>query len=243
MAANGYDVALTARRTDRLEQLAEEIRLRFGVETVTLPADLADPGGCDAILRGLEDHGRTVDTLVNNAGYAVAGLYKDVDWAGQAALLQVLITALAELSHKLLPGMLERGHGRILNVASVAGLIPGNAGAVLYGPAKAFVVKFSQGLRQETLQAGVHVTALCPGYTWSEFHDVTGTRERMKRLPAWLWLGADEVAAAGYEAVEANRPICVTGAPNKAIAALCKLLPDEWLLAAAHRYGSRIRPI
>jgi short-subunit dehydrogenase len=242
-AANGYDIALTARRADRLEQLAEEIRLRFGVETVTLPADLAEPGGADAILRGLVDNGRTVDALVNNAGYAVPGRYGDADWGRHGALLQVLVTAVAELSHKLLPGMVERGYGRILNVASVAGLIPGNAGAVLYGPAKAFVVKFSQGLRQETLGSGVHVTALCPGYTWSEFHDVTGTREQMKRLPTWLWLGADEVAAAGYEAVEANRPTCVTGAPNKAIAALSKILPDEWLLAAAHRYAARIRPM
>jgi uncharacterized protein len=242
-AGHGYDVAITARRGERLEQLAEEIRLRFGVDTLTVTADLAQPGACDAILAYLAGHGRHVDALVNNAGYALAGRYGDRGWEDQRALLQVLVLSVAEMTHKVLPGMVERGYGRVLNVASVAGLMPGVGRATLYGPAKSLVVKFSQGLRQEALGAGVHVTALCPGYTYSEFHDVTGTRAQMKTLPEWLWMGPDEVAAAGYEAVEANRPLCVTGAPNKAVALLCKLIPDEWILAAAHRYAPRLRPM
>jgi short-subunit dehydrogenase len=89
---------------------------------------------------------------------------------------------------------------------------------------------------------GVHVSALCPGFTYSEFHDVTGTRDQISAsTPPWLWLGADEVAAAGYEAVEANRPVCVPGAPNKAIAAVAKLLPDEWGLAVMASQGRRFR--
>lgn len=242
-AGHGYDLALTARRADRLDALAEELRLRFGVETVTIPADLADPGGVDAVLAALQAHGREVDAVINNAGYAVPGVFADSDWQAQAALLRLLVTAPAELTHKLLPGMIERRWGRVLNVASVAGLIPGMAGATLYGASKSLVMRFSQSLRMETLDTGVHVSALCPGYTYSEFHDVTGTRDRMNKLPGWLWLGADEVAAAGYEAVEANRPLCVTGAPNKAIAMLAKLVPDEWIMAAAHRYAPRLRPL
>jgi len=139
--------------------------------------------------------------------------------------------------------MIERRWGRILNVASVAGLAPGQPGATLYGPAKSLMVRFSQALREETLDSGVHVSALCPGYTYSEFHDVTGSREKMKALPEWLWLGADEVAATGYEAAEANRPVCVTGAPNKAIAAIAKLLPDDWALALMARQGGRFRKV
>jgi len=242
-ASHGYDIALSARRADRLEQLAEEIRLRFGVETFSVPADLADPGGVDALLEALRGHGRDVDALVNNAGYAVPGRLADSEWRSQADLLRVLVTAPVELAHKLLPGMIERRQGRILNVSSVAGLTPGMAGATLYGASKSLVMRFSQSLRLETLETGVHVSALCPGLTYSEFHDVTGTRDQMKTLPDWLWLGADEVAAAGYEAVEANRPICVTGAPNKAIALLAKLIPDEWIMAAAHRYAPRLRPV
>jgi len=240
-AAQGYDVAITGRRADRLEQLADEIRLRFAAETVVIPADLAEPGAVDAILAAVAAHGRVVDAIVNNAGYAVPGSYVETSWGDQAAFLQVLVTAVAEMSHKVLPGMLERRFGRIVNVASVAGLAPGQAGAALYGAAKALVVKFSQSLRQETLGSGVHVCALCPGYTYSEFHDVTGSRERLKAVPDWMWLGADEVAAAGYEAAEANRPVCVTGTPNKALVALAKIIPDEWILAAAARYGPRIR--
>jgi hypothetical protein len=140
--------------------------------------------------------------------------------------------------------MIHRGFGRIVNVASLAGLIPPAAGHTLYGATKAFLVRFSQCLHLEAQPHGVHVSALCPGYTYSEFHDVNGTRAQITAAtPPWLWLGADEVAAAGYEAVEANRPICVPGAPNKAIAAVAKLIPDEWALALVASQGWRFRKL
>jgi len=241
LASHGYDVALTARRADRLDKLAEEISLRYGVETLTVTADLAEPEAPGHILDHLTAHGRTVDALVNNAGYGLAGSYGDTRWEDQKAFIQVMMTAPAELAHRVLPGMAHRRFGRIVNVASLAGLVPGSAGHTLYGATKAFLVKFSQSLHLEAENQGVHVTALCPGFTYSEFHDVNGTRAEAARLPAWLWLGADEVAAAGYEAAEANRPVCVTGAPNKAIAAICKIVPDEWILAFASRNAGRIR--
>ena len=242
-ASHGYDVALTARRGDRLDQLAEDIRLRYGVETLSLPADLAEDGAIDRLLQTLESHGRVVDALVNNAGYAVSGAYADTGWADQQALLRVLVGAVAELSHKLLPGMVERRFGRIVNVASIAGLVPGAPGSALYGSAKSFVVKFSESLHLENLSTGVHVSALCPGFTYSEFHEVAGTAEIVSETPAWLWMGADEVAAAGYEAAEANRAICVPGAPNKAIAVAAKLIPDDWMLALIARQAGRFRKL
>lgn len=241
-ASHGYDVALTARRGDRLERLAEEIGLRFGVETLTIVADLAEPTAPAAILDHLAAHGRAVDALVNNAGYGVPGGYSDSSWETHAAFLQVLLTAPTELVHRVLPGMADRRFGRIVNVASLAGLIPGSPGATLYGAAKSYLVKFSQSLHLENLTHGVHVSALCPGFTYSEFHDVNHTRDQISRsAPDWMWLGADEVAAAGYEAAEANRPICVPGAPNKAIAALTKLIPDDWALALMASQGPRFR--
>lgn len=240
-ASHGFDIALTARRADRLEQLSDEIRLRFGVETLVLPADLSRPEAPAALVAEIEAHGRQVDVLVNNAGYGLPGAYAHTSWSDQTAFLQVLLTSVCELTHRLLPGMIERGYGRVVNVASLAGLVPGMPSHTLYGPTKAFLVRFSQALHVETLGSGVHVSALCPGFTYSEFHDVNGTRAEAARLPAWLWLGADEVAAAGYEAAEANRPVCVTGAPNKAIAAICKIVPDEWVLAFASRNAGRIR--
>jgi short-subunit dehydrogenase len=243
-ASHGYDVALTARRTDKLEQVAEDIRLRHGVETLIIPADLADAAACDTLLAEIEGHGRTVDALVNNAGYGLPGSYATTTWDDQRASLQVMLVAVCELTHKVLPGMIERKFGRILNVASLAGLVPGSAGHTLYGATKSFLVRFSQSLHLETLEQGVHVSALCPGFTYSEFHDVNQTRDQLTRsTPQWLWLGADEVAAAGYEAVEANRAICVPGAPNKAIAALAKLAPDDWLLALMARESGRFRRV
>ncbi len=243
-AANGYDLALTARRGDRLDKLADELRLRHGIETLTVVADLAQAGAVDQILQDLADHGRQVDALVNNAGYGLPGVYAETSWADQAAFLQVMLHAPAELAHKVLPGMIARQFGRILNVASLAGLIPGSQGHSLYGPTKSFLVKLSQSLHLETLNQGVHVSALCPGFTWSEFHDVNGTRDQVgNATPDWLWLGADEVAAAGYEAVEANRPICVPGAPNKTIAALAKIIPDSWTLAAMTSQTARFRKV
>ncbi|WP_312166951.1 SDR family oxidoreductase [Phenylobacterium sp.] len=241
-ASHGYDVALTARRTDRLERLAEEIRLRHGVETLTFAADLADPDAPGLILDHLAAHGRSTDVLVNNAGYGVPGAFLDSSWETHEAFLRVMLTAPTELAYRVLTGMTERRFGRIVNVASLAGLIPGSPGATLYGAVKSYLIKASQSLHLETLDKGVHVTALCPGFTYSEFHDVNDTREQISRAaPPWMWLGADEVAAAGYEAAEANRPICVPGAPNKAIAAGVKLLPDEWALALMASQGPRIR--
>jgi len=228
LASQGYDLALTARREDRLRALADEIRLSHGVEVLVLPADLADPNAPAALSASIAEHGREVDALINNAGYGLVGAYAETRWEDQSAFLRVLVTAPCELAHRAAPSMIERRFGRIVNVASVAG----NPGGGLYSAAKAFMVRFSQSLHLETLNTGVHVSALCPGLTYTEFHDVNNTRALMgEQAPAWLWLGADEVAAAGYEAVEANRPLCVPGAPNKAITALAHLAPEEWAMA------------
>lgn len=241
-AAHGYDVALTARRADKLTVLAEEISLRSGVETLTIAADLTEPGAPDAILAQLAAHGRDVDALVNNAGYGLPGVYADSKWEAQKDFIQVMVTAPSELAHRVVSGMVDRKFGRIVNVASLAGLMPGAAGHTLYAASKSYLVRFSQSLHLETENTGVHVTALCPGFTYSEFHDVNGTRDLVNSsTPDWLWLGADEVAANGYEAAEANRPVCVPGAPNKTIAALTKLIPDEWMLALLASQGGRFR--
>ncbi len=231
-AAHGYDLALTARRTDRLEAIASEVSLAHGAQSLIIGADLADPGAPDAILARIAAEGRSVDALVNNAGYGVPGSYAASSWERHRDFLHVMTLAPCELAHKVLAGMIERRFGRIVNVASLAGLVPGTPGATLYAASKAFLVKFSQSLHMETRDFGVHVSALCPGFTYSEFHDVTGTRDEVQATaPDWVWLGADEVAAAGYEACEANRAICVTGAANKAIAAVSKIAPDDWLMA------------
>jgi short-subunit dehydrogenase len=240
-ARHGHDLVLTARRAQRLEKLAEELRELHAVEVQVVPADLGEPGAVDRILAAVEARGREVDVLINNAGYGLPGAYAETTWSDQQAFLRVLLLAVCEMTHKLLPGMLSRGHGRIVNVASVAGLVPGMPNATLYGPTKAFLVRFSQALHLETLGTGVHVTALCPGFTWSEFHDANGTREQIGRIPEWMWLDADTVVELGYRAVEANRPVRVTGGPNRLIVAICKIVPDDWVMGFVGRRARRLR--
>lgn len=241
-AEHGWDVALTARREDRLAALAAEIRLRCGVDTLVLPEDLADPAAPGRLAAALDRQGREVDALVNNAGFSRTSGFAATPAAEHEAMLRVMLNAPVELTRRVLPGMLERRFGRILNVASVAGLMPATGGDTLYGPIKGFLIKASRGLWLETRGTGVHVTALCPGYTFSEFHDVNESRDAVTRaFPKWMWMQADVVARAGYEAAEANRPVCVPGAANKALVGLMQVLPEDWTLALAARHARRLR--
>jgi short-subunit dehydrogenase len=240
-AGQGWDVALTARRAERLAALADEIRLRWGVETLVLPMDITDPSAPERLVGEIEAQGRTVDGLVNNAGYSTITGFAETAWSEHQALLQAMLLAPTELMHRVLPSMLDARFGRIVNICSLAGLLPATPGGALYGPVKGYLIKLSQSLHLELREQGVHVTALCPGYTYSEFHDVNGTRDKVsKSYPDWIWMGADEVARAGWEAGEANRALSVPGAPNKAIAALAKLIPDDWALQLAARHAARL---
>lgn len=242
LAGQGYDLALSARRLDRLEALAAELRDRHGAAALVAPADLAAPDGAQKLLDRISEGGRRVDVLINNAGSGLTGAYAQTRWADQQAFLQLMVTAPCELAHKLLPGMVERRYGRIVNVASVAGLIPGAAGHTLYAATKSLLIKFSQSLHLETAAQDVHVTALCPGFTYTEFHDVNGTRAQISAAtPSWMWLQADRVVAAGWRAVEANRAICVPGLVYKLICGGVRLIPDPLALAVMRAQGPRFR--
>jgi uncharacterized protein len=242
LAVAGHDLVLSARRVERLEALAGELRGRHGIEVLVAPADLSAPHGARALLDQVAAHGRAVDVLVNNAGYGLPGAFAETRWADQQAFLQLMVTAPCELAHGLIAPMVEQRFGRIVNVASVAGLIPGAAGHTLYAGAKSLMIKFSQSLHLEAAPHGVHVTALCPGFTWSEFHDANGTRARVTAAtPRWAWLPADKVVEDGWRAVEANRPICVPGLVYKLICGVVRLVPDGLALAVMKAQGPRFR--
>ena len=223
-ARRGKPLVLTARRVERLEALAAELSAQ--VPCVVLAADLADPAAPAALFEQTQARGIFVDTLVNNAGFGVPGRYLSVDWKTHADSIQVLMTAVAHLSHLYLPAMEAAGRGRILNVASLAGLVPSSAGHTLYGASKAWLIRFSETLDQESRSRGVYVTALCPGMTYTEFHDVNGMRDKVSKLPKGIWLTSAEVARQGVDAVESGRARIVTGRSNKLIAGLSKYLPD-----------------
>jgi short-subunit dehydrogenase len=224
-ARRGRALVLLARRNERLQALAHELRSQVPVEILT--ADLADPAAPAAIQATLSERGIVVGGLVNNAGYGLPGAYHVPDWSAHARFLQVMVSAVCELTWRLLPEMQSRGRGEILNVASLAGLVPPTAGHTLYGPTKAFVIRFSETLAKEVGPKGVHVTALCPGMTYTEFHDVNGMRATVAKLPKGIWLDAATVAKLGVDAVESGRTRLVTGRANRLIAALSKYLPDR----------------
>ena len=238
LAAKGYALVLTARRKDRLDALAAELKQKHGVATQTIVADLAQPQAPAQIASELASRGVTIDLLVNNAGYGVPGSYVNVPWTAHEQFMQVMVTAVLDLTYRLLPGMLERGWGRVINIASVAGMVPSPAGHTLYGASKAFVIRFSEAINAENAPKGVNATAVCPGFTWSEFHDVTGTRDKMNNMPGFLWLKADDVARQGYEAVMNGRPVVVNGRIYQFLVWLNGALPrslSRWVSGLAGR--------
>ncbi len=224
-AAQGCDLALVARREERLNVLADELTSRFRIEILIIACDLSDPAAPQRIVDDLSAAGRNVDILINNAGFGLPGIFSETRWEDQRDFIQLMFTAPLELCHRLLPGMIERGYGRIINVASLVSFLPGGVGHTLYGPVKSGLMRFSESLNAETEGSGVHVTALCPGLTLSEFHDVNGQRDRVSKTPDFMWQTADRVVELGVRAVENNRAVIVTGFVNKCLAVLGQVLP------------------
>ena len=242
-ADEGWDLILTARRETALEAVAAALR-ENGASVTVLTADLAAPDAALALVDQIAARGLTVDGLVNNAGFSLTTGFLATEPAEHAAMIRVMLTVPVELSRLLLPAMVERGFGRIINVASIAGLMPATGGDTLYAPIKSFLIKASQGLYLETQGTGVHVTALCPGYTLTEFHDVNGSRaEVTSAYPDWMWMTAEAVARAGYDGVEANRPRVVPGWRNRLLSVIPKLLPNDMALGIIAGHARRLKRI
>ncbi|MBG3851807.1 SDR family oxidoreductase [Xanthomonas sp. WHRI 8391] len=239
-ARRGVPLILTARRVDRLEALADELRTLVRVEV--LPADLADPAAVEMLVVQIQRNGWTVSTL-GNAGYGVPGRYLHNDWATHARFLQVMVGAVCELTWRLLPMIRATGQGRILNVASFAALTPSADGQTLYAASKSFLLRFSESLALENADCAVRVCALCPGFAWSEFHDITGTREQMSTLPRWAWLQADAVAEYGIEALERGQVLAVPGWRYRLVNAALRVLPHALALRLMARGSHRVRPL
>jgi short-subunit dehydrogenase len=241
LASRGVSLVLTARRDDRLTALAAELSARHNVRVECITADLADSTAPQTLCGDIQRRGIEIDVLVNNAGYGLPGHYPAQPWSAHAQFLQVMVQAPCHLAYLLLPGMQQRSYGRIINVASLAGLIPGSAGHTMYGASKAFLIKFSQSLALENRARGVNVCAVCPGFTYSEFHDVTGTRKIVSKMPQWMWLSAEDVARQGVDAVEHGEIVYVTGRVNRMIKALVKLIPDKFALRLVQKRSKDFR--
>ena len=210
LAALGYGLVLVARRLDRLEQLAAEMRDQHGGRVEVIAADLTEPDAPASIAGRVAKLGMRVDYLVNNAGSAGPDLLEDGHWQKQAAFLQLMMTSMAHLCHLFAPGMRDRGFGRILNIASVAGRIA-RAGDLNYGPSKAYVVALSEALDLTLKPHGVRACALCPGFTHTEFHAVADILETKAKLPDFVWYDAEVVVREGLAAIEKGKCVYTAG--------------------------------
>ena len=231
LAREGHDLVLVARREQQLADLAEELEKRFGATSLVAAVDLAASDAADQVVQSLG--GRAVDVLVNNAGFGGLGGFATRGREDDLRMVAVNVVALTELTKVLLPGMVARGRGRILNVASTAAFQPGPFMAVYYAT-KAYVLSLSQALAEELTGSGVTVTCLCPGPTESEFHAVAGTdAQPLTATP--LTMSASAVAEAGYRAMMRGKMIEIPGVHNKIGAQSVRLAPRRAVLKIVRR--------
>lgn len=235
LAAADYNLVLVARRRDKLETLAAELQQQYGCEVQIETADLADPAAPRALFDSLAARDIAVDFLVNNAGVAGSDLLTDRDWGDHQAFFQLMMLAVAELCHLFIPGMRERGFGRVINVASVAGRIP-RVGGCNYGPSKAYLIALSEDLAVTLHGSGVKVCALCPGYTHTDFHSTAGLQDMKDSLPGFLWYDAEVVVREGLRAVEKGKPVYLSGRLYRWLDPLLQSLLTRRLFRVASRH-------
>lgn len=235
-AAAGHDLVLSARSVGALEALASDLRAAHGVDVAVIPADLADPRGPDRLWAEAVE-GRRIGMLVNNAGLGRNGDFAAGGWERESASLQVNMMALTRLAKLAVPHMIAAGEGRILNVGSLAGYMPG-PGMAVYHATKAYVLSLGEALATELKSTGVSVTTLCPGATESAFLDAADMRciplVRATPLPS-----PERVARAGFDAAMARRRVAVPGAQNRLTAVAARLTPHAILLPLTRRLMTR----
>jgi len=231
-AARGFDLALVARRADRLETLAADLCGAHGIEAFAIPADLAIPEAQTPVMAALAERGREVDVLVNNAGFGIPRIFTDVAWSDQRDFLMTMGVTPCALAYAVLPGMASRGWGRIINVASMAGYAPGVAGNTLYPGVKGLIIRFSQALDAEYRAKGIKVTALCPGATESEFAKEAGYDHLVGATSRLFTQTADHVVQVAIAANEAGRAVVIPGWHNSLAVIVMRALPESWVRRA-----------
>ncbi len=224
--AEAKRLVVVARREDRLRELAGELEKRYGVQVKVCATDLTEPRAVQKLIEELEAEAIQVDGLVNNAGFGARGAFVELDLDRQLAMIQLNVNALVELTGRLLPGMVERGRGGIVNVASTAAFQPGPKMAVYYAT-KAFVLSFSEALYEELKATGITVSCLAPGPTQTEFGAVSGMEGSTAfRLGT---MAAQPVAEAGHRGLKRNRALTIPGLRNRLLVFAGRFAP-RWLL-------------
>jgi len=244
LAARGHGITLVARRQERLEALAGELAERHGVRAEALACDLADAGAREALVAAVDERQLVVEVLVNNAGFGTVGAVATADRRRELDLVRTDVEAVVDLCTLLVSGMVARGRGAVLNVASTAAYQP-LPGQAAYAAAKAFVLSYTEALRAEVRRKGVSVTALCPGPVATEFNQVAGMSddEAAAALPRVLWVPAPAVARAAVEGLDRDRSVVVPGLANRLGAVAGHLTPNSVVLPLlAGRHPALRRP-
>lgn len=230
-AGDGHDLALVARSEGKLHEIGEQLEKAHGIAATVIAADLSEPNAAGDIVDTLRAASIEIDTLVNNAGFALHGPFLDNDPRMQRNMLQVNVVALTQLTRLLLPPMVARGSGRILNVASTAAFAPGPLAAV-YSATKSYVLSFSEALAEELRHSGVTVTALCPGPTRTGFSAAAGVdATRLYRRQ----MSSAEVARVGYEGLNSGRRVVIVGPTNKLLAQSIRISPRRMVTTIGRR--------
>lgn len=240
-AARGLDLALVARRKDRLEALAQRLSQTHGVEAFAIPADLARAEPQKPVMAALAERGRHVDVLVNNAGFGIPRDFTGAPWSTQRDFLMSMTLAPCALAYAVIPGMAGRGWGRIVNVASIAGFAPGVAGNTLYPGVKSLMIKFSQALDAEYRAAGLKVTALCPGSTRTDFAAEAGYQHLVAPSAQRLAQSAEQVVRTAIAGNEAGRVVVIPGWTNRLAVAAMRGLPEPLVRAVINAGAARYR--
>lgn len=233
LAARGHDLVVVARTVERLENLAAELREAHGVQVDVLPADLTNAGHRLTVEQRLRDE--PVDVLVNNAGFGLNGAFAEVPVERLQEQLDVNVTSVLRLTHAVLPAMVRRGSGSVINVSSFAGFFP--ATGAVYGASKAWVTAFSEGMAVATADAGVRVIALAPGFTHTEFHERAG--DDKSKIPSALWLDAERVVRECLRDLDRGRVVSVPGKRWKALVFAVRAMPSPMRRAVGGRIAAR----
>ena len=219
LAKEGFDLILVARDLPRLNKVAKELSKRFGVKTQCIKADLTKPSQLAKVEKRVADLKKPIDVLVNNAGFGIKDSFTVSNLDKEQELLDVLVTAPMRLTHAVLPVMVKRDTGIIVNVSSVASFIAGGT----YSAAKSYLTVFSESLHTELRGTNVKISALCPGFTRTEFH--ARGRMKMTALPKFMWLNSDELVSKSWKYAKANRVICIPGWQYKILSAIARNAP------------------
>jgi len=236
LAADGHNLVLVARNTERLGEQATELHDRHGIEAEVLTADLATDEGIETVAARLADRKNPVDLLVNNAGFGNKGRYLDVPMADELKMLKVHCEAVLRLTSAATEGMRERGRGGVVNVASVAAFVPRGT----YGASKAWVVQFTQGAAKDLAGTGVRLMALAPGFVRTEFHERAGMGT--DNIPNWMWLDADKLVAAALADLARGKSLSIPDPRYKALMGLVKLTPQSVLGGISSKTGRKYGP-